>query len=184
MNAAERVFAVHGFHAATMDRIAQEAEYSPGTIYLYFKDKDALYFALFVSKLTEMIDCVEVAGKSSSDPLEGLQKAVRAHFEFNERNREFFEVFSKHHPKEESEQSEEWKTMGQVIERHNAVVRRLVEKGQRQKQIRSGDSQTYASALIGMILHMSHEMGRQKRSLSKEADFIFELFLNGAQRAV
>ncbi len=44
--AAERVFAVHGFDATTIEQIAQEAEYAVGTIYLYFKDKQALYAAL------------------------------------------------------------------------------------------------------------------------------------------
>ena len=75
-----------------MDRIAEEAEYAPGTIYLYFKDKDALYSALFARKLTQMVDLVEAAAKAGAEPLEGLHNAIRAQFEFNERNREFFEV--------------------------------------------------------------------------------------------
>lgn len=181
LDAAERVFARHGFHAATMDKIAREAEYSPGTLYLYFKDKDALYFALFVSKLTEMVDTAERAGNACSDPLDGLHKLTVAHFEYSDRNREFSEVFFKHHPGEQPEQSEGGRTIERVIERHHAVVRRLVEEAQRRGQIDAGDPQAYASALIGMILHMSREMERQRRPLGQEAEFVFALFLNGAR---
>jgi len=44
--AAKRVFSVKGFNKATMEDIAKEAELSPGTIYLYFKNKDELYASL------------------------------------------------------------------------------------------------------------------------------------------
>lgn len=182
LDAAERVFAEHGFHGATMDRIAEEAEYAPGTIYLYFKDKDALYSALFARKITQMVDQVDAAAKAGADPLEGLRNAIRAQFEFNERNREFFEVFSRHRVKEQPPRAEEWKTIGETIDRHHGVLRRLVEKGQRAKLIRPGDPQAFASALVGIILHMSREMERQGVHLNKEADFVFELFLKGAQR--
>jgi AcrR family transcriptional regulator len=44
--AAKRVFADKGFSKATMEDIAREAELSPGTLYLYFKNKDELYASL------------------------------------------------------------------------------------------------------------------------------------------
>ncbi len=46
MVAAKRVFSVNGFSKSTMEDIAREAELSPGTIYLYFKNKDELYASL------------------------------------------------------------------------------------------------------------------------------------------
>lgn len=48
MDAAKKVFSVNGFTKATMEDIATEAELSPGTIYLYFKNKDELYASLSV----------------------------------------------------------------------------------------------------------------------------------------
>ena len=44
--AAKRVFSAKGFTKATMEDIAKEAELSPGTIYIYFKNKDELYASL------------------------------------------------------------------------------------------------------------------------------------------
>ena len=46
MVAAKRVFTDKGFSKATMEDIAKEAELSPGTLYLYFKNKDELYASL------------------------------------------------------------------------------------------------------------------------------------------
>jgi AcrR family transcriptional regulator len=44
--AAKRVFSDKGFSKTTMEDIAREAELSPGTLYLYFKNKDELYASL------------------------------------------------------------------------------------------------------------------------------------------
>jgi AcrR family transcriptional regulator len=46
MVAAKRVFSDKGFSKSTMEDIAKEAELSPGTLYLYFKNKDELYASL------------------------------------------------------------------------------------------------------------------------------------------
>jgi AcrR family transcriptional regulator len=44
--AAKRVFSEKGFNKATMEDIAKKAELSPGTLYLYFKNKEELYASL------------------------------------------------------------------------------------------------------------------------------------------
>ena len=44
--AAKRVFSKNGFSRTTMEDIAKEAELSPGTLYLYFKNKEELYASL------------------------------------------------------------------------------------------------------------------------------------------
>ncbi len=46
MEAAKAVFAANGFGSATMEQIAQRADYKPATLYLYFKNKHELYASL------------------------------------------------------------------------------------------------------------------------------------------
>jgi len=180
--AAERVFAQHGFHGSSIDKIAAEAQYAAGTIYLYFKDKDALYSALFTSKLSEMVDQVEQAATSGTDPLECLHNAIRAQFGFNERNREFFELVHHHRPADQDAQKEEWNAVHETIGRHHQILIRLIERGQRKKRLRPGNSQIYALALVGSIIHLSHEMELDGTRSSNPADFVFDLFIQGAQR--
>jgi len=52
--AAKRVFSEKGFLKTTMEDIAREAELSPGTLYLYFKNKDELYASLSLRILQYM----------------------------------------------------------------------------------------------------------------------------------
>lgn len=46
LEAATKVFALKGFHRATIKEIAREAGLADGTIYLYFENKNALMLAL------------------------------------------------------------------------------------------------------------------------------------------
>jgi len=55
LKAAEHIFALKGYHKATIRNIAKEAQYAIGTVYLHFKDKDALYFALLDEKMKSLL---------------------------------------------------------------------------------------------------------------------------------
>jgi AcrR family transcriptional regulator len=46
LEAAERNFLRHGFHATTVEQIADEADVSVGSIYVHFQSKEGLYLAL------------------------------------------------------------------------------------------------------------------------------------------
>ncbi len=46
VDAAEKIIFAKGLDQATMDEIAEEAELSKGTLYLYFKNKNELYLAI------------------------------------------------------------------------------------------------------------------------------------------
>ncbi len=46
LDGARRVFEREGHDRLSIRKVAKEIEYSPGTIYLYYKDKDALMLAL------------------------------------------------------------------------------------------------------------------------------------------
>lgn len=54
IHAARKVFSAKGFNAATMEEIASKAELSPGTLYLYFKNKEELHTSLSIDILKYM----------------------------------------------------------------------------------------------------------------------------------
>jgi len=76
--AAKRVFSAKGFNKATMEDIANEAELSPGTIYLYFKNKDELYASLSLRILqylylrVEQLNSEDIPAKSKLDVLKDV----------------------------------------------------------------------------------------------------------------
>ena len=87
MVAAKRVFSNHGFAKATMEDIANEAELSPGTLYLYFKNKDELYASLTLRVLQYMNIRLkqveeEVHGEAGGK-LDALKQALMDVYEFD-----------------------------------------------------------------------------------------------------
>ncbi len=76
--AAKRVFSAKGFNKATMEDIAKEAELSPGTIYLYFKNKDELYASLSLRILhylylrVEQLNSEDIAATKKTDALKDV----------------------------------------------------------------------------------------------------------------
>lgn len=88
MVAAKRVFSEKGLNKATMEDIAKEAELSPGTLYLYFKNKDELFSSLSIRILQylnirlEHITNTE-GGKKPKDRIASLKEAMYDVYEFD-----------------------------------------------------------------------------------------------------
>jgi AcrR family transcriptional regulator len=80
MDAAKKVFASKGFGRATIENIAEEAEFSPATLYLYFKSKDELLASLNLKMLQTLIAKMEHVrdqeGLSPKKKIIELEKAL------------------------------------------------------------------------------------------------------------
>lgn len=87
MIAAKRVFSFKGFNKATMEDIASEAELSPGTLYLYFKNKDELCASLSLRILQYLnIRVKHVSSEKGLEPeqrLDTLKEAMYDVYEFD-----------------------------------------------------------------------------------------------------
>lgn len=81
LDAAERVFAQHGFFAARVSEIAREAGVADGTIYLYFKSKDDLLISLFESRMERFNQLLGAALVDGLRPVDKLLALVRTYFE-------------------------------------------------------------------------------------------------------
>ncbi len=85
MVAAKRVFSEKGFNKATMEDIAQEAELSPGTLYLYFKNKEELYASLSLRILQYLLLRVEhVIEEKNGGPDEKIKRLMEAMYDVYE----------------------------------------------------------------------------------------------------
>jgi len=83
--AAKRVFTEKGFNKATIEDIARNAELSPGTLYLYFKNKEELYTSLSLRILQYLSIRVEhVKNETNLGPLEKLDALMNAMYDVYE----------------------------------------------------------------------------------------------------
>lgn len=113
--AAERVFAERGFHATTMELIAREAEFSVGTLYNFFANKDALYAEL-IDTITEMCFAeIEQRALSIESPTEALRAMVDLRLELMERHRGLFRMVL------EQSSGARWHPSGALPEKSEAI---------------------------------------------------------------
>jgi AcrR family transcriptional regulator len=82
LDAASQLFVEEGYHRLTMRRLAERIEYSPTTIYLYFKDKNELLSAVCEETFSLLAVQLERLRKTSGTPLAYLREALRAYVDF------------------------------------------------------------------------------------------------------
>ena len=58
LDAASRVFARRGYHAAAVDEVAEEAGFSTGALYSNFDGKEDLFLALLQREIERQVDAV------------------------------------------------------------------------------------------------------------------------------
>jgi hypothetical protein len=138
--------------------------------------------AVFVAKLTQMINHVETRAREATQPLDGLRRAIGAQLEFHDQHRAFFVIFSRERPSAPNGKSEEWNRVRECFDRHTEVLRVLIEDCQRRKLLRKADSQCLALMLLGMLLQMTRDFLERASAapIASQAEFVADLFLHGA----
>ena len=93
IDAAQKIFFQKGLAVATMDDIAEAAELSKGTLYLYYKSKEDLYLAVMargMEILHQMFTDVLSSGQSTLMMIANLGEA---YLEYFNKHRHFFRMF-------------------------------------------------------------------------------------------
>jgi AcrR family transcriptional regulator len=109
LQSAHQLFVDKGFEDVSIRNIAEAIEYSPATIYLYFKDKNQIFYALHgeaFKKFNEFLSPL-VAIK---DPFKRLIKMGEKYMEFAFHSPKYYDImFIMQAPMDCDENSEEWK---------------------------------------------------------------------------
>jgi len=92
LEAAKTVFFEKGFQAATMDQIAEAAELSKGSLYLYFPSKEELYVTILIEGLEMLYDMFEKAVKGIGVWEEKLRNIAMAYYGFYQGNKNYFKI--------------------------------------------------------------------------------------------
>lgn len=80
VESATRVFAEHGFHGASLERIAREAGYTTGAVYFHFGGKDELFLAAFESYALARVGEVTATYQGAEGDLPQRARAVADHW--------------------------------------------------------------------------------------------------------
>jgi len=131
LNAAERVFFEKGLATSTMDEIAERAELSKGTLYLYYKSKEDLYMAIICRGHEILLKMFQEAAATGEPAVQLLENLGQAYYAFYKRHHDYFRMFSfSENTQLHSQVSEEMRNTcaesGQCL---GGVVQEVIRKG-------------------------------------------------------
>ena len=93
MQAALKIFSRKGYSPAAVDEVAREAGIAKGTLYLYFQDKEDLFFSTIMYVFDNLASNMESNINESANPLEILENLAFCQLQFFSQNRDFFGIF-------------------------------------------------------------------------------------------
>ena len=76
IDAAERRFKSDGFHATSVDAVAEEAGYTKGAVYSNFASKEALFFAVYERHVERRVAALDALSEQAPSTREEIRAAV------------------------------------------------------------------------------------------------------------
>ena len=185
IDAAEKVFFTKGIDNATMDEVAETAELSKGTLYIYFKNKEDLHFAICRRGLIILMNDFEKVVTMEKTVLENLISIGLSFVNFARKHSDYFKVMSHFENKDftscamDHEHTEKDDVMDFLV--------KLIEKGRQDGSLRNDlVPETVAHILwaqtTGVLQLMSVKDLHNHTNNATEDDLIlahFEIMANG-----
>jgi AcrR family transcriptional regulator len=109
LQSAHKLFIDRGFEEVSIRNIAESIEYSPATIYLYFKDKNEIFYALHNEAFKKFNDGMGASLSTISEPFERLMVMGEKYIQFAAEHPKYYEImFIMESPMDCDENREEW----------------------------------------------------------------------------
>ncbi|SHG46262.1 TetR/AcrR family transcriptional regulator [Pedobacter caeni] len=89
--AAMKMFLEDGYAKTSIRNIADSIEYSPGTIYLYYKDKDELLYEVQGQAFLQLLEAFK-KNATSKDPIKRLEQLGKTYVSFGLENPELYDL--------------------------------------------------------------------------------------------
>ena len=179
MRAAEKLFTRRRFHEITVEDIAREAHVGKGTIYLHFKDKDALFFEVATSGFDEL--CRLLQRKVPEDaPFEAQLSDTCVQISgFFDRRRQLLRMIQSEEARISWCRGDVRNQWTEKRQRLVAAVAEILDKGRREGKVRSDIApEVLAHFLLGMLRTLGRNLSDVRNGSWHE--WVVDLFLAGA----
>ena len=177
IQAAAQIFRQKGFHATSMQEIADAVNLQKSSLYHHVPSKQDILLAILDQALDLLIADMQSVVESDLAPEDKLRRAVHVYVDRLTEDADLATVLLMEH------RSLEPDLKGGHIERrdrYEALWRQLIEEGMQQNVFRQMDSKVAGFALLGvqnwMLTWYRTEGGMQAADL---ADLFVDVFLNG-----
>lgn len=198
VRAATKVFFEKGLQNATMDEIADLAELSKGTIYLYYKSKEDLYLAVMNVGSTILFEMFDRAVAKAPSTIERLLILADTYKAFFSQHRNYFRMF--HFLQNQQLHKQVSPEMREISRLHQqrvwdlavGILRRGVEEGLLRRDIDPAEMAVVLWSATNSLLmqidyqheHWKHSLGIDiERVLSHSTNLLLEAIMTDAGRA-
>jgi AcrR family transcriptional regulator len=152
LDAAEEVFGRKGFHETTLKEVAELAEFSVGSVYSFFENKDDLFRQIFVRRGDQFMVAMRGALADEAPALEQLHRLVDLEVGFFREHPHFGKLFLRH--SSATMLSTERHADAAVVANYDDAMQlqaEVFQRGQKSGAMRKGDPEVLARLFSGLI---------------------------------
>lgn len=184
LEAALTLFAEKDFHEVTVDEIAERVGLSKGTLYLYFENKENLFFSIIQEKTDVLFNRLQAVAKKEAPFLERLEEFIRSYLDFFDEHKHYFKIIHCEKSRMDEHYTERLKAhMIKSFDDFEEMMQAFIIEGQKQKILRSIGPDLMTKALRGLLNSFTFQciFLDSECSLVNETSHVMDLFLNGAR---
>lgn len=182
LEAGLQLFAEKDFHEVTVDEIAERVGLSKGTLYLYFKNKEDLFFSIVQDKTDLLYKRLHAAIECDRSFIDCLRNFVHTFLVFFEEHKPYFKIVHSEKTRISIDDHYRFQQFGMnAFQMFFDLIIELIEIGKKQKVIRNIEPVMLAKNLRGILNSFTFHrvfLGSQE-TVEQETDCIVDLFLQG-----
>jgi len=184
IDAARKLFAKKNLDEVSMDKIANEVGFGKGTLYLYFKNKESLYFAVTLRSTRIWAEMVKKEVKKGNTSLEKLKLYGNANREFSNKYPDDFRLLyspssiKKQFDMDKMTSSEEFQEERDLFKEIMFIGIDLIQKGIDEGEIRPDVDPTEAAILLSVIFNGNVNMGDWSKEILESKGIDEQKFTN------
>jgi TetR/AcrR family transcriptional regulator len=177
--AAQAVFFEKGLQNSTMDEIAERAELSKGTLYLYYKSKEDLYLAVMIQGMEVLHAMFEKSVEDHPNPIQAIQRLGDTYYQYFHEHRDYFRMMHffqtpQLHRQVSEEMMHSCSLQNQKIWQ---LVVEIIERGMREGLFRTDLSASEMAIILwsasnAIILRMDYEQNEWTKMMNISLDEI------------
>ncbi|MCK5146180.1 TetR/AcrR family transcriptional regulator [bacterium] len=182
---AAQLFALRGFHEVKVDDIADGVGLSKGTIYLYFENKENLFFSILMERFKALNTRLQAAVDENDNFHERLNKFIYTYLHFFKENEAFYKIVHSEKTRMSMESHYKLHEYGKISYfKLFEMVIQLIKEGVEAGELRSMEPRSIALSLVGILnMYIYRSIFQSSdRDVEVEVNEIIDLFLNGAKR--
>jgi AcrR family transcriptional regulator len=170
LQSAANIFFTKGYHATSIEDVARDVGMLKGSLYYYIKSKDDLLFQLLMAGIEDGDAYIARQIDAGGDPVEQLERAIRAQIDYIIQNRVPFGLFL--HEFDSLPGKRQHKLIS-VMSRYNSRFVELVRRGQEQGKIIEGEPWIIVNGILGMCNWLYRWYDAEQVSGSEQIKAIF-----------